>query len=115
MSKNLRLILLGGLIGFILSFLISGAVGSIIWFKRNPSPTEMRQTLGEHSTLSKEEFDQVMRMVAVGAVLDFVFKVGLIVVPSALVGTGLGLAGGFACGYYGAYQQKARNQITERL
>ena len=58
----------------------------------------MRQTLGEHSTLSEEEFDQVMRMVAVGAAIDFVLKVGLIVVPSALVGTGLGLVGGFVYG-----------------
>ena len=98
MNKKLRLILLGGLIGFILSFLISGTVGSIIWFKRNPSLSEMRQTLGEHSTLSEEEFDQVMRMVAVGAAIDFVLKVGLIVLPSVLIGTGLGLAGGFIYG-----------------
>ena len=98
MNKQLRLILLGGLIGFILSFLISGAIGSLTWFKRNPSLSEMRQTLGEHSTLSEEEFDQVMRMAAVGAAIDFVFKVGLIVVPSVLIGIGLGLAGGFIYG-----------------
>jgi hypothetical protein len=98
MNKKFRLILLGGLIGFILSFLISGAIGSIIWFKRNPSPSEMRQTLGEHSTLSEEEFDQVMRMVAMGAAIDFIFKVGLIVVPAVLIGTGLWLAGGFVYG-----------------
>jgi hypothetical protein len=98
MNKKFRLILLGGLIGFMLSLLISGAIGSIIWFKRNPSPSEMRETLGEYSTLSEEEFDQVMRMVTVGAAIDFVFKVGLIVVPSALIGTGLGLTGGFVYG-----------------
>ena len=98
MNKKLRLILLGGLIGFILSFLISGTLGSIIWFKRNPSLTDMRQTLGEYSTLSEEEFDQVMGMVAVGAAIDFVFQVGLIIVPSVLVGTGLGLGGGFIYG-----------------
>jgi hypothetical protein len=109
MNRWVRLTLLGGLIGFVLSFLISGTVGSLIWFKRNPSLTEMRQTLGEHSTLSEEEFDQVMGMVAVGAVIDFVFKIGLIVVLSVLVGTGLGLAAGFAYGYYGGYHRGAQN------
>lgn len=95
MNKQIRLTLLGGLIGFILSFLISSAAGSLIWFKRNPSLSEMRQTLAEYSTLEEEEFDQVMRMVALGAVIDFVVKVGLIVVPSVLIGVLLGLGGGF--------------------
>lgn len=99
MNKQIRLMLLGGLIGFILSFLISGVVGSIIWFKHNPPFTEeMRQNFREVTTLSEEEVDEAMRMVAVGAVIDFVFKVGLFVVLSVLVGTGLGLGGGFIYG-----------------
>ena len=95
MNKQVRLTLLGGIIGLILSFLISSTIGSIIWFKRNPSLGEMRQTLAEYSTLEEEEFDQVMRMMTLGAVIDFVVKVGLIVVPSTLTGTVIGLAGGF--------------------
>ncbi|MCP4418697.1 MAG: hypothetical protein GY805_18925 [Chloroflexi bacterium] len=94
MKHKSRILLTGAVIGIVLGLLISVPIGSIIWFRDNPSISEVRDAIDENMNLTEDELDQVTQMASAGAVIDFIIKVMLYVLPATCFGTLLGLFGG---------------------
>ena len=74
MSPKTRMLLTAATIGLIVSFMFGLTLGSIIWFRDNPSIAEANAAIDENMNLSEDVAVEVSQMVAVGAAIDFIFK-----------------------------------------
>lgn len=99
MKRKYRNILIGTAIGIIIGLLISIPLGSIVWFRTNPSLSEVQTVMEETMDLNEAESEEMNQLLIVGSVIDFVLRLSVYVIPITCITGLLGLAGGFAWYY----------------
>jgi hypothetical protein len=91
MSPKSRILLTGATIGLVIAFIFGLTVGSIIWFRDNPSVSELNTAVDKNMNLPEDASAQVSQMVAVGAIIDFIISVMLYILPITCLGTFMGM------------------------